>query len=119
MIPMKTRDFLLAGALAIALAACSKQERVSEMDWARAALARNPSLEIVNTDEQAHVFTVRDITNGSMWKLTPNDLVAGPPPPKVVAQPAPAPAAQAPSSVESPAVPEEAAPQTTETVAAT
>ena len=122
---MKTRTYLLAGALTLTLAACSKQERVSEMAnemaWARAALARNPSLEIVATDEQAHIFTVRDTSNGSMWKLSPNDLVAGPPPPKVAAQPAPAPAAQAPqatASVESPAVPEEAAPQTTETVAA-
>ncbi|HET7809216.1 MAG TPA: hypothetical protein VFL16_01435 [Steroidobacteraceae bacterium] len=123
---MKTRDFLLAGALLLTLAACSKQERVSEtaneMAWARAALARNPDIEIVNTDEQAHVFTVRDTRNGSMWKLTPDELVAGPPPPKVAAQPAPAPApaaaaSQASDAVEAPAVPEEAAPQTT--VAAT
>jgi hypothetical protein len=57
-----------------------------------------------------------------MWKLTPNDLVAGPPPPKAAAQPAATPAAPAPqatAAVESPAAPEEAAPQTTETVAAT
>ena len=123
MFAMKTRDFLLACALALTLVACGKQERVSEaaseMAWARAALARNPSMEIVSTDEQARVFTVRDLSNGSMYKLTPNDLVAGPPPPKVVAQPAPAaPAAEPAAGVESPAVPEEAAPQTTELVAA-
>ena len=119
---MKTRNFLLAGALAMTLAACGKQERVSEMDWARAALARNPSMEIVSTDEQAHVFTVRDLSNGSMYKLSPNDLVAGPPPPRVVAQPAPAPVAppsEAAADVESQAIPEDAAPQTTELVAAT
>jgi len=123
MIVMKTRTYLVAGVLALTLAACGKQERVSEtaneMAWARAALARNPSMEIVSTDEQAQVFTVRDLSNGSMYKLSPNDLVAGPPPPKVVAQPAPAaPANEPAANVESPAIPEEAAPQTTEMVAA-
>ena len=35
----------------VLLAACGKQEQVREIDWARAALARNPALEIISTDE--------------------------------------------------------------------
>src|SRR4051812_48851046 len=95
------------------IAGCSKQERVREIDWARAALARNPSMEIISTDETAGVFVVRDTTNGSTFKLKLEDLVAGPAPAKPAAQPAaPAPAAEAV------AAPAEEAPQTTATVAA-
>jgi hypothetical protein len=90
---MKTRSAIMAGSLALLmLAACGKQERVSEVEWAKAALARNPAVEIIATDETAGVFTVRDTADGRFYKIQLGELIAGPPPPKVVAQPAAAPA---------------------------
>jgi len=101
------------------LCACAKQEQTSEVDWAKAALARNPAMEILSTDEVAGIFTVRDTTSGSTYKLHSNELIAAPPPPKVVAQAA-APQPPAPAetpAVETPARPGEAAAgQTTELV---
>ena len=116
---MKTRIALTLTTLSLVLiSACSKQERVREIDWAKAALARNPTVEIISTDETAGVFTVRDTSTGTTHKLRLEDLVAGPPPPKVAAQPA-APAAPEAPAAEPAATPgEEALPQTTETVAA-
>jgi hypothetical protein len=118
MFGMKTRIGWLSASLAVVvLTACGKQERVREVEWAKAALARNPALEILATDETAGVFTVRDTTSGSTYKVQLGELIAAPPPPKAVAQPA-APATAAPAA--EPAVeaaPAEAAPadQTTET----
>ena len=90
---MNTRIAMTLASLSLVLlAGCSKQEQVREIDWARAALARNPSIEIISTDETAGVFVVRDTTNGSTYKLQLEDLVAGPLPAKTAAQPA-APAA--------------------------
>jgi hypothetical protein len=119
MIGMNTRIATALAALSLVLiAGCSKQEQVREIDWAKAALARNPSMEIISTDETAGVFIVRDTTNGSTYKLKLEDLVAGPPPPKAGAQPAAAAAPAAPAAEPVAAPLEEAAPQTTETVAA-
>jgi hypothetical protein len=119
MFGMKTRIALTLTTLALVLiGACSKQERVREIDWAKAALARNPAMEILSTDETAGIFTVRDTSTGTVRTLRLEDLVAGPPPPKVAAQPA-APAAPAAPAPEPAATPgEQAEPQTTETVAA-
>jgi len=116
MIGMDTRIAMTLASLSLVLiAGCSKQEQVREIDWAKAALARNPSMEIISTDETAGVFTVRDTTNGSTYKLKLEDLVAGPRPPKAEPPPAtPAPAAPEPAATPG----EEATPQTTETVAA-
>lgn len=115
---MKTRIAISLATASLALiAGCGRQERVSEIDWAKAALARNPDMEIIATDESAGVFTLRDTSNGSTYKLRLDELVAGPPPPKAVDQPA---APAAPPAPEPAAMPDEpAAPQTTETVAAT
>jgi hypothetical protein len=75
-------------ALLLGLAAC-QQETVREIDWAKAALARNPAYEIVATDESAGVFTVRDTATGEMKTLKLSELVAAPLPPKP-AKPEPA-----------------------------
>jgi uncharacterized Zn-binding protein involved in type VI secretion len=121
---MKTRIAppvaVIAAILPMALlTACGKHEQVSEVEWAKAALARNPALEIVATDETAGTFSVRDTTTGAMYQLHSNELIAAPPPSKLAAPatPAAAPAAEAaPAATE----PVEAEPeQTTETVAAT
>jgi hypothetical protein len=117
------RGFVVLAVSLGLLAACGKQERVREIDWAKAALARNPAFEIVATDETAGVFTVRDTTSGVVRTLRLEDLIATPLPPKVSAQPAaptaPAPAVEAePAPAAAPAEPGEEA-QTTEVLAAT
>jgi hypothetical protein len=115
---MNTRIAMTLASLSLVLiAGCSKQEQVREIDWAKAALARNPSMEIISTDEAAGVFVVRDTTNGSTYKLKLEDLVAGPPPEKTAAQPVAPPAPAAPAAEPAAMPGEQAAPQTTETVA--
>ena len=100
---MKTRITLLAGSLALlVLSACGKQERAHEVEWAKAALARNPALEVIATDETAGVFTVRDTSSGSLYKVQLGELIAGPPPPRVAASVAAKPAA-APATPQVPA----------------
>jgi hypothetical protein len=112
---------LMVASSVVLVGACGKQETVREVDWAKAALARNPAIEIISTDENAGVFTVRDTSNGSQYKLRVDELIAGPPhswtaPP---AAPAPAPAATPDAAIpEEPAKPAQPEPQTTERVAA-
>ena len=60
------------------LAACSQGERVREVDWAKAALARNPAYEILAIDESRGVFTVRDTDGGGVHTLRLEELVATP-----------------------------------------
>jgi hypothetical protein len=81
-----------AGFLVLA-SGCSRQESLREVDWAKAALARNPDFEIIATDEATGVFTVRNTVTGRYEKLNLHDLIASPLPPKTAAQPAPPPAA--------------------------
>jgi hypothetical protein len=121
------KQLALAVSFALLVLGCSKQEQLREVDWAKAALARNPALEILSTDEVAGTFEVRDTVTGAVSRLKLEDLVAGPAPSRVAAQTpaaaapaAPAPAAPGPE-VPNAALPEEAAApahQTTETVAA-
>jgi hypothetical protein len=115
---MKTGIAMTLATVLVLIAGCAKQEQVREIDWAKAALARNPAMEIISTDETAGVFTLRDTTDGSTYKLKVDELIAGPPPPKVAAQPAAAAAPEAPAAEPADAPAEEAAAQTTETVAA-
>jgi hypothetical protein len=72
------RNLLLAGAALLLLAACERGQESQQMAWTRAALERNPNLEIVATDAKAGVITVRDRRRGevSAVKL---DEVAGVP----------------------------------------
>ena len=115
---MNTRIAMtLASWSLVLIAGCSKQERVREIDWAKAALARNPSMEIISTDETAGVFVVRDTTNGSTYRLKLEDLVAGPPPEKAAAPTAAPAAPTAPAAEPVATAGERAASQTTETVA--
>jgi uncharacterized Zn-binding protein involved in type VI secretion len=127
MFAMNTRlaiGFATAAAALLTLGACAKQpEQPHEIDWAKAALARNPQFELISTDEAAGTFNLRDLSNGRFVQLRLQDLIAGPPAPKVAAAPAPTAPAVAqqanetpPAAVETPAAP--VADQTTETVAA-
>jgi hypothetical protein len=122
---MKTRLAALAGAAILTLlSACAKQERVREIDWAKAALARNPAFEIVATDDSAGVFTVRDTATGNVRTLRLEDLIATPLPPRAAVRTAARPdeltaAAAAPAAaVEPEASASASAGQTTETVPA-
>ncbi len=80
---------LLLTTCGIWLAACTRQESLREIDWARSALSRNPNFEIVATDESAGIFTVRDTSTGTVRTLHMKDLIATPMPPKEAAKPAP------------------------------
>jgi hypothetical protein len=103
---MRLCALFAAGGLVL-ISACTRQESAREIDWAKAALARNPAYEIVATDESAGVFTVRDTTTGRVETLKLHDLIAAPLPPKTAAQPAPAAAAAGPA--DSPEVADESA----------
>lgn len=108
---MKTRlcSGLAASGLVL-LAACAKQESAREIDWAKAALARNPAFEIVATDDTAGVFTVRDTATGVVRTLRLQDLIAAPAQPKGAAKSAVAAAAPAEAEpVETSSVPDDVA----------
>jgi hypothetical protein len=118
---MKTRTLTIVVFTALILAACGRQERVREIDWAKSALARNPAYEIVATDETAGVFTVKDTASGTVSAIRLEDLIATPAPARgakpALDQPAPA-SADAPTETQAAAAPPEEAPlaaQTTET----
>jgi len=59
------------------IAACSHESR-DEMSWARAALERNPSLEIVAADQQSRTFTVRLKDSGELRMVRADEVVASP-----------------------------------------
>jgi len=115
---IKTATYVLAASSAL-VAGCAKQEN-AELQWARAALERNPQLKVVSVDEASKTIKARVKFSGEVLTLTPGelaaipiaDLVAPPAPP-----PAPAPipestpaAAPAPQTVEAaPPAPEPAA----------
>jgi hypothetical protein len=75
----------LAAALALALAACDrgaapKSESAApanaELSWARAALQRNPELEVVATDPQSGVITVKHRSTGQVEAIKASELAA-------------------------------------------
>lgn len=65
--------FALACAAALALTACDRAGDTAaaetELSWARAALERNPQLEVLATDAEAGVFTVRDRRTGEITAI--------------------------------------------------
>ena len=81
-----------------------------ELTWARSALERNPRYEVLASDTQTRVFTVRDRTTGQVETINLNDLAAAPiaqlraAPPAVAAPPAAAIPA-APAAPTAPLVP--------------
>ena len=66
------------------LAACqqskgpSAPQGITEIAWARMALERNPHLEVIATDIQAGVFTVRDRRTGQMQAVKLSEIAAAP-----------------------------------------
>jgi hypothetical protein len=59
------------------LPACGR-EGPDEMSWARAALERNKSLEVVAADPQTRTFTVRLKENGELRTVRADEIVAVP-----------------------------------------
>ncbi len=84
------RTAWVSACVALCLSACVKQvpevtspaadaESASgELNWARAALQRNPALEVVATDASAGVFTVRDKASGEVRAVKLDELAAVP-----------------------------------------
>jgi len=85
----------------------------NEFTWARAALERNPNLEVIAADTQAGIFTVKIKRTGTTQVIKLNDVVAAPvselaanqpatvaAPPPAAAAPALPPAAEAPASAQ-------------------
>jgi hypothetical protein len=119
-LPLTSRVALSCIALAV-LSACNRGPEQAavlptepvELTWARAALERNPRYEVLASDAQTRVFTVRDRSTGQVQTLNLNDLAAAPiaqlraPPSAVAAVPsAPVPeatTAAAPSAPPAPA----------------
>ncbi len=102
---LELHGLALTGACAIALVlpACTKQAaptastRTSELNWARDALARNPTLEIVATDASAGVFTIRSKDTGDIRTVELDEIAAVPVASLAEAKPATTPAAEAPA----------------------
>jgi hypothetical protein len=71
----------LAGIVLLGTAACSNLGvgGQNEMAWARAALERNGSLEIVAADQQTSTFTVRLKNSGELRMIRVDQVVGGPP----------------------------------------
>lgn len=80
----RTHPLALACSTLLVLTACQKSEEpaatqaATELAWARAALERNPDIEVVATDSQSGVFTVRDKSSGDVSTVKLSDLAAAP-----------------------------------------
>lgn len=72
----------------------------AELTWARSALERNPRYEVLASDVQTRVFTVRDRTTGQIQTINLNELAAAP-----ISQLKSQPAVAATAPVEPPAPP--------------
>lgn len=64
-------------AVAFTLAACTQHEN-PELQWARAALQRNPNVEVVAVDAKTGVFTLRDKHTGEVQVVGMKELAAAP-----------------------------------------
>jgi biotin carboxyl carrier protein len=79
----RSRQLALACAALLALSACERAgetppETASEMTWARAALERNPNLDVLAVDIESGVFTVRDRRTGEVQAIKAAELAAAP-----------------------------------------
>jgi hypothetical protein len=105
---------LLAGATLVACGSAGKDppaaQAADEMSWARAALERNPKLELLAVDADAKVFTVRDLQTGEVQAVKLGELAATPLASLPSAAPVLAPEASLPSVAEEPPPAFEAAP---------
>ena len=105
---MSSRSLVALGVLAL-IVGCSERQPASsdtaELAWARAALERNPQLEVVATDTTARTFTVRHRGSGAVSVVSLDKLAAAPIadlraeiPPAPPRAPAPVPPAATPAA---------------------
>ncbi len=73
---------LLSCGLALEASASSPQDT---LDWARAALQRNPALEVVAVDPASGLITVRIKRTGKLHRVRADELIAALPPPAAAA----------------------------------
>jgi hypothetical protein len=59
-------------------AARNQSQAPNAMEWARDALTRNPQVELVATDANAQVFTIRNKQTGEVSAVKLNELAAAP-----------------------------------------
>jgi hypothetical protein len=79
--PTASRSLVVVSTTFLALAGCQESRDVSaaqQMAWARVALERNPSLELIATDTDEGVFTVRDRRTGQVHAVRLDDIAAAP-----------------------------------------
>lgn len=112
----KQASLLVATVLAVlAASGCAKQEN-AELKSIRAALERNPTIEIVAADEQTGVFTVRDKETGAVSAVSLQEIAAAPL--SQIVKPRELPAVATPPAVASaPPAPAEVAPAASDQVA--
>jgi hypothetical protein len=89
--------------VSLALSACGAPQGQDEMSWARAALERNPRVEIVAVDLQSRSFTVRLKDTGELRMVRADQVIGAPG--MASGASAPASAAAAPEPAASPASP--------------
>jgi len=87
----------IAGVGFLVLGACGRESQ-DEMSWARGALERNKSLEVVAADQQSRTFTVR-LKDGGELRTVRADQVVGSPAEVIPATAAPPPEAPAESAM--------------------
>jgi hypothetical protein len=100
-----------SGAVLLALAGCSMPGDDSTA-WARAALERNPNLEVVAHDADTGAFTVRDKASGELIVLRADEII-GTVPSAIAAATKPAATAQTAAPAPEPAAPAESEPAAT------
>jgi hypothetical protein len=102
------RMLLVIGA-ALVVVACDRGGgqggNLSEMQWARIALERNPQIEVLASDPQGAVFTIRDKASGEVRTVKLSEIAAAPAA-QLAAPAAPTAAAAAPESQTVPAAPQ-------------
>lgn len=113
--PFPTARVALSCVALAVLSACSRggeqtstlPSEPAELTWARTALERNPRYEVLASDTQTRVFTVRDRSTGQVQTINLNDLAAAPlvqlKSPSAMATPLPAPEAAAATAAMPPA----------------
>lgn len=78
----RLRPLAAAMVVVATFGACQQRSQPAEdreMDWARAALERNPAIEVVSADDAARRFTVRIRASGELATVALGTIVAGPP----------------------------------------
>jgi hypothetical protein len=80
MLKFRCRGRTSACVALLMLAGCAREGR-DEMNWARAALERNGTLEVVAADQQSRTFTVRIKSSGELRMVRVDQLVGSPPSP--------------------------------------